>query len=707
MKLRISIGQKIAGGFAILIAILCATGTFSIIRMRQAASNADDLSGTYMPQLKTASAVQAAMGNVRLFARAYSLTGDPALRDNARKNLEELMKQLKAMNDLASSNSALYELSQLSTQASESYKAYIAIFEETEQNIAQAEALRSKIIQAVDAATYRLAEIATQERTGGASEDLLMPIGKAQRDVAELKAMVWQAAANRDDALLEKASTSVPQLHEAMAKFMPLLHGDKARELTKESLEAFNSLAADLAAQAKLRAANKEITIRRAGVSSNLQKECAQLVVNSERDASLLADQASTQLAESARMMKLGLIGALIASVCVGLIITRMLTKPLHRMVALMGQMANGDLSKEMDCNSRDELGTLSIATNRMIQSIRERSHLANTIASGDLTKQVKMLSEKDELGQSIIRMLESLRNVVSEVHGAANNVASSSEEMSAAAQQLSQGATEQSSAAEQCTSSMEQMVSTIQQNAENARVTDKLAAQAATDARVSGEAVAKSVASMKEIANKIRIIEEIARKTDLLALNAAVEAARAGEHGRGFAVVASEVRKLAERSQAAAADISQLSQDGVSVAEQAGSMLIKLVPDIQRTAHLVQEISAACSEQNTGASQINKALMELDNVIQQNASASEQLAATAEELSGQAEQLQTSMAFFKVEEALGAQAPSPKSFALPFASAPSPQSRLKKQARQAGPKITLDTPVSTDEKDKDFERYE
>jgi methyl-accepting chemotaxis protein len=191
-------------------------------------------------------------------------------------------------------------------------------------------------------------------------------------------------------------------------------------------------------------------------------------------------------------------------------------------------------------------------------------------------------------------------------------------------------------------------MASSIQQNADNARTTDKLASKAAQDARTSGEAVIHTVSAMKQVAEKIGIIEEIARKTDLLALNAAVEAARAGEHGKGFAVVASEVRKLAERSQAAAAEISRLTVDGVQTAEGAGQMLTRLVPDIQKTAELVREIAAASSEQNTGASQINKAIQQLDQVIQQNSASSEEIASTAEELSSQAELLQSTIGFFR-----------------------------------------------------------
>jgi methyl-accepting chemotaxis protein len=196
----------------------------------------------------------------------------------------------------------------------------------------------------------------------------------------------------------------------------------------------------------------------------------------------------------------------------------------------------------------------------------------------------------------------------------------------------------------------MEEMAANIKQNADNAAQTEKIARQSSKDAEASGQAVAQAVAAMRTIAEKISIVQEIARQTDLLALNAAVEAARAGEHGKGFAVVASEVRKLAERSQAAAAEISALSGQTVQSATQAGEMLNKLVPDIHRTAELVSEISAACREQDIGAAQINEAIQQLDKVIQQNAGASEEMSSTSEELAAQAEELQASIAFFRVE---------------------------------------------------------
>ena len=258
-----------------------------------------------------------------------------------------------------------------------------------------------------------------------------------------------------------------------------------------------------------------------------------------------------------------------------------------------------------------------------MVQNLKAAAHVAASISNGDLTVEAKVRSENDALGQALAKMLENLRKTVSEVACAAGNVATGSEEMSSTAQQLSQGATEQAAAAEESSSSMEEMASSVQQNADNARQTDKLASKAALDARASGEAVVRTVQAMNQVAEKISIIEEIARKTDLLALNAAVEAARAGEHGKGFAVVASEVRKLAERSQVAAAEITRLTVEGVQTAEGAGQLLGKLVPDIQRTAELVREIAAGSVEQSNGTAQVNKAIQQLDQVIQQNSAAS------------------------------------------------------------------------------------
>ena len=289
----------------------------------------------------------------------------------------------------------------------------------------------------------------------------------------------------------------------------------------------------------------------------------------------------------------------------------------------------------------------------RLLRPLGDIVSTAEAIGKGELTVTIDAQSE-DETGQALRAMkvmAARLQDVVVNVKSAANNVAGGSQQMGSISEQMAQGTTEQAASAEEASSSVEEMNATIKQNADNALQTEKIAQKSANDAQVSGEAVTDAVMAMKQIAEKISIIEEIARQTNLLALNAAIEAARAGEHGKGFAVVAAEVRKLAERSQTAAAEISQLSGSSVEVAERAGTMLAKLVPDIQKTAELVQEISAASKEQAGGADQINGSIQQLNRVVQQNAGAAEEMASTAEELSSQAEQLQATIAFFKVSD--------------------------------------------------------
>ncbi len=277
-------------------------------------------------------------------------------------------------------------------------------------------------------------------------------------------------------------------------------------------------------------------------------------------------------------------------------------------------------------------------------------------IASGNLqlTVDERYLTRNDEIGdllRSIKDMKEHLLRIIEGIRSSIQQVSVGSNEISSTAQELSQGATEQAASAEEISSSMEEMNSTVRQNADNALQTEAIAQRTAQDAEAGGQAVSRTVEAMKQIAEKISIIEEIARQTNLLALNAAIEAARAGESGKGFAVVAGEVRKLAERSQQAAAEISELTRKSVLTADEAGSLISRIVPDIRKTAELVQEISASSKEQNTGIEQINAAILQLDQVIQHNASASEELASMAEELSSQARQLEEEISFFKIDE--------------------------------------------------------
>ena len=276
---------------------------------------------------------------------------------------------------------------------------------------------------------------------------------------------------------------------------------------------------------------------------------------------------------------------------------------------------------------------------------------LAESIADGDLTRDLSSIGKGDRVGvyAAMVNMQQQLIEVVQQIINNSDQISSAAAQVNDTANSLSQGASEQAASVQQTSASIEEMGASISQNSENAQMTDKIASESASAAAEGGEAVAGTVQAMVQIAEKITIIEDIAYQTNMLALNAAIEAARAGEHGKGFAVVAAEVRKLAERSQVAASEISTLTGDSVKVAEKAGSLLGKMLPDVTRTAELVQEITAASEEQSSGVGQISSAMQQLDKVTQQNAAGSEELAATAEEMQAQSANLQQAVSFFRL----------------------------------------------------------
>lgn len=289
----------------------------------------------------------------------------------------------------------------------------------------------------------------------------------------------------------------------------------------------------------------------------------------------------------------------------------RSITRPLSQAVSVAQRVAEGDLSVRVTSASRDETGQLLSALGEMVQ------RLTQTIGS---------------------------------VRSSAEQLLSASTQVSATSQSLSQSSSEQAASVEQTSATLEQATASIRQNADNARLTDAMAQQAAGQAREGGTAVQGTVTAMQSIAERISIIDDIAYQTNMLALNAAIEAARAGEHGKGFAVVAAEVRKLAERSQVAAKEIGDLATATVKQADAAGSLIAQMAPNISKTSDLVQEITAASEEQSTGMQQINQAVSQLNAVTQQNASASEELAATAEEMNAQATSLQDLISQFKTD---------------------------------------------------------
>ncbi|MBB4427301.1 methyl-accepting chemotaxis protein [Bradyrhizobium sp. CIR48] len=566
-----------------------------------------------------------------------------------------------------------------------------------------------------------------------ATADSMVLRAKRMEKAAEVEKIIWQQVRAEKNAILGTASeaeefaVNAAKLRDEAMKIRDEVYA-MASEGGKKLLDNFASAYARmnvfqeetirLAKTDKTKATERSMGDGRKVVADATEAMGA-YVANTKRQ---MAEQA-VQSNEDSRRAQLVLIVLVIVSLIVAAIgavwISINISRSLAKAVGLADAVAIGDLSHKIDASSNDEIGDLVKSLNAMTANLNATAAVANEIAQGNLTIEAKPLSDKDTLGLALERMVEKLRQIVSEALTAAQNVSAGSQELSASAEQLSQGATEQASSAEEASSSMEEMASNVKQNADNANQTEKIAAQSAKDAEASGAAVGRAVNAMQTIAEKITIVQEIARQTDLLALNAAVEAARAGEHGKGFAVVASEVRKLAERSQAAAAEIGTLSADTVKVAQEAGAMLSKLVPDIKRTAELVEEITAACREQDVGSAQINQAIQQLDKVGQQNASASEQVSSTSEELASQAEQLQSTIAYFRIEHGAKSQAPAPidravsqlRAKAVMMAAAERPAKKVV-QARPAravkvagGGGFAFDMHDGEDDRDADFQR--
>ncbi|HLL00157.1 MAG TPA: methyl-accepting chemotaxis protein [Myxococcaceae bacterium] len=461
---------------------------------------------------------------------------------------------------------------------------------------------------------------ATSDRITGVWLPSVDVLGQAEGDVADLRAAelahVLATSRERMDQYEQIANKELASIDGYVNGYERLVSSEDERRIIGEfdrMLEGYlaeHRKVMDLSRQGRKEEALAALLGPMEQQFDTVSSKLEEIVDNNKRGAKA-AEVHAGNIFDTARVWVLSLLAlTLVVAVLMAIFIAQLIASPLATAVQVADKLAAGDLEVKIDVESSDETGKLLGAMKAMV---------------------------------------DRLRQTIGEVREGAGALASAAGQISASSQSLSQGTSEQASSVEETTSSLEQMNATIAQNSDRSRQMEQMALKGAKDAAESGKAVKETVEAMNSIADKITIIEEIAYQTNLLALNAAIEAARAGEHGRGFAVVATEVRKLAERSQAAAREISSLAGGSVKVAERSGALLKELVPSIHKTAELVQEVVAASGEQAAGVGQMNRAMAQVDKVTQRSAGAAEELASTAEELSAQAETLQQLMAFFKV----------------------------------------------------------
>ncbi len=734
---NLKLGIKLGMGFCFLILLSVLVGGVGMLGFKQVKHNTDIVSGL--------DEVMTAMQHARQQEKNFIMRKDNKYIDAVNESVKMIQSAVAVVRNEMSEARDKAEMDQILDSVNKYSMAFSSYVELDIDSGKQAQVWRDLTTEVYELGVVVREDIVNTERDRAAGQEygnsLLkwMEISDSfnmdiSRNFLSLRVAALYFILKRNDTEWGNFQKWAEDLHKGIDKWAQLGKDDaRVQEVAKKMTAAINTYIQ--AGQ------NYYNNIQNQNKAEQEMISSAQLLTKICEDTRVeQLSKMNDAISSSNRLITIGAIVSALIGMAFAFFLTRGITVPIRKVVEYAKKMAEGDLDQNVATDRKDEIGDLLGAMGTLLDAEKNVVQTVSGLASGDLDQHVTERSKKDVLMQAIIALTKAERKVadlareisqgnlmveaharsasdvlmislqeminrttevVGNIQTGAEEVSAGSEQMSSTAESLSQGASEQASSVEESSASMEEMAASIAQNADNAKQTEAIALRAAEDARSSGLAVSEAVQAMKDIAEKISIIQEIARQTDLLALNAAIEAARAGEHGKGFAVVASEVRKLAERSQEAAEEITVLSAKSTDVAERAGEMLAKLVPDIQKTAELVQEISASSTEQSEGASQVNEALQQLDTVVQQNSAAAEEMSSTAEELAAQAQQLQYTINFFRIHASSASKGGDKKQLPSKSPSLPAGKSDNGKKLR-----LDLGQDSLADAEDTEFERF-